>query len=58
VVKILMSYAMKEATRLAGQVALSKQYEKIQNRKNQILSLVGVGKEKLQKAVDGVKNLI
>jgi hypothetical protein len=58
VVKILMSYAMKEATKLAAQVIASKQYEKVQNRKNQILSLVGVGKEKLQKAVDAVKNLI
>lgn len=58
VVKILMSYAMKEATRLAALVVASKQYEKVQNRKNQILSLVGVGKEKLQKAIDGVKNLI
>jgi hypothetical protein len=53
-----MSYAMKEATKLAAQVIASKQYEKVQNRKNQILSLVGVGKEKLQKAVDAVKNLI
>jgi hypothetical protein len=49
---------MKEATRLAGLAVASKQYEKVQNRKNQILSLVGVGKEKLQKAIDGVKNLI
>jgi hypothetical protein len=49
---------MKEATKLAGQVALSKQLEKIQNRKDQILSLIGVGKDKIKNAVDSVKNLI
>jgi hypothetical protein len=58
IVKILMSYAMKEATKLATQVGLAKQYEKIQNRKDQLLSLIGVGKAKLQNAVDSVKNLI
>jgi len=58
IVKLLMSYVMKEATKLAGQVALSKQLEKIQNRKDQILSLIGVGKDKIKNAVDSVKNLI
>ena len=58
IVRLLMSYVMKEATKLAGQVALSKQLEKIQNRKDQILSLIGVGKDKIKNAVDSVKNLI
>ena len=58
IVKLLMSYVMKEATKLAGQVALSKQIEKIQNRKDQILSLIGIGKDKIKNAVDSVKNLI
>jgi hypothetical protein len=58
VVKILMSYAMREATKLATQVGLAKQYEKLQNRKDQVLSLIGLGAAKLQRAVDGVKNLI
>jgi len=58
IVKLLMSYVMKEATKLAGQVALSKQIEKIQNRKDQILSLIGIGKDKIKNAVDSVKNLV
>lgn len=58
IVKLLMSYVMKEATKLAGQVALSKQLEKIQNRKDQILSLIGIGKDKIKNAVDSVKNLV
>jgi hypothetical protein len=58
IVKLLMSYAMKEATKLAGSVAVEKQKEKILNRKEQILSLVGIGKDKIKNAVDGVKNLI
>lgn len=58
IVKLLMSYAMKEATKLAGSVAVSKQIEKIQNRKDQILSLIGIGKDKIKNAVDSVKNLI
>jgi hypothetical protein len=58
IVRLLMSYVMKEATKLAGSVAVSKQIEKIQNRKDQILSLIGVGTAKLSKAVDSVKNLI
>jgi hypothetical protein len=49
---------MKEATKLAGLVAVEKQKEKILNRKEQILSLVGIGKDKIKNAVDGVKNLI
>jgi hypothetical protein len=58
IVKLLMSYVMREATKLAGQVGLAKQLEKIQNRKDQVLSLIGVGTAKLSKAVDSVKNLI
>lgn len=58
IVKLLMSYAMKEATKLAGSVAVEKQKEKILKRKEQIMSLIGLGKDKMKKAVDGVKNLI
>lgn len=58
IVKLLMSYVMREATKLAGQVGLAKQLEKIQNRKDQILSLIGVGKDKIKNAVDSVKNLV
>jgi len=53
VVKILMSYAMKELTRLAGEAAIVKSTEKIQNRKQQLLSLVGVGQETLR-AIKGL----
>lgn len=54
IVKLLMSYAMKEITRLAGDAAVVKQMEKIQNRKQQLLSLVGVSQEALRK----IKGLI
>jgi hypothetical protein len=54
IVKLLMSYAMKEITRLAGDAAIVKQTEKIQNRKQQLLSLVGVSQEALRK----IKGLI
>lgn len=49
IVKILMNYALREVTRLAGDVALVKLYEKTQNRKQQLLSLVGVSQEALRK---------
>ena len=58
IVKLLMSYAMKEATKLAGSVAVEKQKEKILKRKEQIMSLIGLGKDKMKNAVDGAKNLI
>ena len=54
IVKLLMSYAMKEITRLAGDAAVVKTMEKIQNRKQQLLSLVGVSQEALRK----IKGLI
>jgi hypothetical protein len=54
IVKLLMSYAMKEITRLAGDAAVVKKMEKIQNRKQQLLSLVGVSQEALRK----IKGLI
>jgi hypothetical protein len=43
-----MAYAMKEVTRLAGEAALIKLNEKTQNRKQQLLSLVGVSQEALR----------
>jgi hypothetical protein len=49
IVKILMDYALKEITRLAGDAALVKLFEKTQNRKQQLLSLVGVSQEALRK---------
>jgi hypothetical protein len=49
IVKILMNYALREVTRLAGDAALVKLYEKTQNRKQQLLSLVGVSQEALRK---------
>lgn len=58
IVRLLMAYVMREATKLAGQVGLAKQLEKIQNRKDQILSLIGIGKDKIKNAVDSVKNLV
>lgn len=54
IVKLLMSYAMKEITRLAGDAAVVKTIEKVQNRKQQLLSLVGVSQEALRK----IKGLI
>jgi hypothetical protein len=54
IVKLLMSYAMKEITRLAGDAAVVKTMEKVQNRKQQLLSLVGVSQEALRK----IKGLI
>lgn len=48
IVKELMAYAMKEVTRLAGEAALIKLIEKTQNRKQQLLSLVGVSQEALR----------
>lgn len=48
IVKELMAYAMKEVTRLAGEAALIKLNEKTQNRKQQLLSLVGVSQEALR----------
>jgi hypothetical protein len=54
IVKILMTYAMKEVTKLAGDAALVKLTEKTQNRKQQLLSLVGVSQEALRK----IKGLI
>lgn len=49
IVKLLMSYAMKEVTRLAGEVGLAKTIERVQNRKQQLLSLVGVPQEALRR---------
>jgi hypothetical protein len=54
IVKLLMSYAMKEITRLAGDAAVVKKMEKVQKRKQQLLSLVGVSQEALRK----IKGLI
>lgn len=54
IVKILMTYAMREVTKLAGDAALVKLIEKTQNRKQQLLSLVGVSQEALRK----IKGLI
>jgi hypothetical protein len=54
IVKLLMSYAMKEVTRLAGEAAAAKLTEKTLNRKQQLLSLVGVPQEALRK----IKGLI
>lgn len=54
IVKELMAYAMKEVTRLAGEAALVKTIEKVQNRKQQLLSLVGVPQEALRR----IKGLI
>lgn len=54
IVKILMTYAMREVTKLAGDAALVKLMEKTQNRKQQLLSLVGVSQEALRK----IKGLI
>jgi hypothetical protein len=54
IVKLLMSYAMKEVTRLAGEAAAAKVIEKTLNRKQQLLSLVGVPQEALRK----IKGLI
>lgn len=49
IVKILMNYALREVTRLASNAVLVKLYEKTQNRKQQLLSLVGVSQEALRK---------
>jgi hypothetical protein len=54
IVKIMLSYAMKEITKLAGDAAIVKLIEKTQNRKQQLLSLVGVPQEALRK----IKGLI
>jgi hypothetical protein len=54
IVSILMNYALREVTKLAGDSALVKLYEKAQNRRQQLLSLVGVGQEALRK----IKGLI
>lgn len=49
IVGILMNYALREVTRLAGDAALVKLYEKTLNRRQQILSLIGVSQETLRK---------
>jgi hypothetical protein len=54
IIKLLMSYAMKEITRLAAQSQLVKLNELIVNRKQQLLSLTGVPQEALRR----IKGLI
>jgi hypothetical protein len=54
IIKLLMSYAMKEITRLAAQSQLVKLNESIVNRKQQLLSLTGVSQEALRR----IKGLI
>lgn len=54
IVKIMMTYAMKEITKLASDALLVKLIEKTQNRKQQLLSLVGVPQEALRQ----IKGLI
>lgn len=49
IVSILMNYALREVTKLAGDAALVKLYEKTLNRRQQILSLIGVSQEALRK---------
>lgn len=49
IVGILMNYALREVTKLAGDAALVKLYEKTLNRRQQILSLIGVSQEALRK---------
>lgn len=49
ITKLLLSYAMKEITKLAAQKALITLVEKTQNRQQQILSLVGVPQEALRR---------
>jgi hypothetical protein len=49
IVSILMNYALREVTKLAGDAALLKLYEKTLNRRQQILSLIGVSQEALRK---------
>ena len=48
ITKELMSIAMKYITQLAGEVALVKTIEKFDNRKQQLLSLVGVPQDALR----------
>jgi hypothetical protein len=49
ITKLLLSYAMREITKLAAEKALITLIEKTQNRQQQLLSLVGVSQEALRR---------
>ena len=53
IIKFLMGIAMKEITKLAGDSAIIKAKEKTDNRKQQLLSLIGLSNE----AVRQIKGL-
>ena len=54
IIQYLMKIAMKEITRLGGDVAIIKLKEKIDTKKQQLLSLTGVPQDALRK----IKGLI